>query len=339
MKVEIELITPMHIGNGEISLIKDSGNVIDILGIDEDVLKRIPEFLKEGKSFEEIYEISLKPIGELKKYEGFKPHTTELHEHIKTCVHGKKIPYIPGSSLKGLIKTAVLWDILRNDENMLVELIEKLKRIKRKNELLQLTDRILENYKKKHENKENLLKDIAISDFLPEDFKNFQMFAGKILIYSLQKNGFILRNNVLAEIVTGKFTGEISHPESKEKEIMNVLEEYTKWCIQYEMELEKYDITNELKSYWSTLKNINNSSVSGKIGKYTGLIFKTIFKLIEETDREIAIKLANKINTRIKYVKDFKNPKRIYPPFPKTIKILYPFNPLGFFRINILKFS
>ena len=101
------------------------------------------------------------------------------------------------------------------------------------------------------------------------------------------------------------------------------------------MELEKYDTTNQLKPYWAKLKNIGNSPVSGRIGKYTGLLYKTVFKLIEETDREAAILIANRvIKGKIRYVRDFKNPKRIYPPLPKTVKLLHPFIPLGFFTVT-----
>ncbi|HIQ49766.1 MAG TPA: type III-A CRISPR-associated RAMP protein Csm5 [Nanoarchaeota archaeon] len=332
MKVEIELITPMHIGSGEMFPIKDCGRVINIIGIDKEVLKKVSEFIKEGKSFEEIYKKATKPVRELIKYKNFSCTNTKIFEHIKTHVKEKAVPFIPGSSLKGLIKTAILWDILRNDKNILEKIISNLGS-KKSNEIV---EDVFKNYKKEYENKGNLLKDITVSDFLPNNLKEYQTFAGEVLIYSLRKNGFQQRNTIIAEIVTGKFVGEIIHPEKREKEVVKILEEYTKWCIKCEMEIKDYDITGKLANYWRKLEEISNLHVTGKIGKYTGLIFKTVFKLIEETNRDLAIKLAKKINPRIKYKKDFKNPKRLYPPLPKTIKMLNSYEPLGFFKIKFL---
>ncbi|MCD6474474.1 MAG: type III-A CRISPR-associated RAMP protein Csm5 [Thermoplasmata archaeon] len=140
MKYKIETLSPIHIGSGE--KISPMEYVMDnkFNRIDMDELFRDKEFNVNG--FIEDTRLNSFYLGD--KYGNIaKRHVmysldiskdaldhimskkSEILEFIKT---GGK-PYIPGSSIKGAIRTAIMWYALKNDEELYFEFEEYVNKI------------------------------------------------------------------------------------------------------------------------------------------------------------------------------------------------------------------
>lgn len=141
-QIEIETITPVHVGSGRKLMAnsefiirnvrKSDGQIIRKIGIiDEDkVLKIIGEnrldewvkvieknsdllkLLKEGKEDISLKDFAVRTIVLNKKETGSENY---LKEHILTANR----PYIPGSSIKGSIRTALLTNFLNKKESLI----------------------------------------------------------------------------------------------------------------------------------------------------------------------------------------------------------------------------
>ena len=145
---------------------------------------------------------------------------TEIQEQINT----NNIPYIPGSSIKGAIRTAILWKYVKDNPEIYLSLekeikiqLENSKRFRNSRNIKQniINDSIdnvfglINNYK--HDAKYDIFKFIEISDFMPdEESKNLEL--KEIKTYSLQRNGGLKSKSytVFAETIKGEFNGTIN---------------------------------------------------------------------------------------------------------------------------------
>lgn len=136
MKIKIETITPVHVGSGEIlykdndfCVGKDSENY-DVIGIIDPhkVLKLIGEEhldawvlgIERGRSFADIVK-QYWPNATIEDYTSrlieFSPK--DKSNTLKEQLHdGLGRPYLPGSSIKGAIRTAVFATLMTNDANI-----------------------------------------------------------------------------------------------------------------------------------------------------------------------------------------------------------------------------
>jgi len=145
MKVKIEVLTPLHIGSGEeISpseyyIDKDSGQFIrlnmDALLLDPSFNRYREKFISEASK--QRYIGSILDASLLKKYPLYSiPISGEAKSYIvsnQTMVKGfvktAGRVFIPGSSLKGSILSAIMWHILRtNYKNMTSQINDLLTR-------------------------------------------------------------------------------------------------------------------------------------------------------------------------------------------------------------------
>ncbi len=130
MRYEIELISPVHVGSGgTISpieyVVEDKFYRADMDGLFEDERFETDRFI-EGAKGGALYlgEFAPELTKEHLRYALDIPQSTrtslqgligsrssEVREHIKT----KDEVYIPGSSVKGALRTAILWWVLKND--------------------------------------------------------------------------------------------------------------------------------------------------------------------------------------------------------------------------------
>ena len=133
---DIKVLSPTHIGNGNTIKPIDIGehdNYIYVFNL-ENIVERIPdsrldefselimEFGNRNKfNYKDLGEILYKEFGiehkfwdsisfyKIRKYDKGRIH--DLYEHIK---YGNEV-YIPGSSIKGTIRTAVIYVFLKNE--------------------------------------------------------------------------------------------------------------------------------------------------------------------------------------------------------------------------------
>lgn len=137
-KVKIETLTPVHIGCGNTLqkgldyvvvddnlYVIDQKKVLDIIGT-----HKIDAWVSSIEKGEDI-------AGFISR-QGVKTHPKEYstrnmwcgkgYATVKECIHdGRGLPYIPGSSIKGAIRTAVLATEIEGNENDYIEYLQKKK--------------------------------------------------------------------------------------------------------------------------------------------------------------------------------------------------------------------
>jgi len=130
MKYELEVISPVHIGSGgTISpieyVVEDNFYRVDMDGLFEDDGFDTEGFIEDAKAGafyigrfdskhakEHVrYALDISQSARTKLQELIDSRSSEVREHIKT----NDFVYIPGSSIKGAIRTAILWGVLKND--------------------------------------------------------------------------------------------------------------------------------------------------------------------------------------------------------------------------------
>lgn len=151
LRLELRAITPVHIGDGNTLLETDfvvRNGYVELVDYQE-VLRNLPEV--EAERLIELAgraEVKNK-IGEI--YRGKLPVVRRMPLHgrggvksmkIKTCIRDSGGAYIPGSSLKGFIRTALLYSFLKDNpavlENSLREVIHKGLKYKRERRFSEL---------------------------------------------------------------------------------------------------------------------------------------------------------------------------------------------------------
>lgn len=157
----IEILTPTHIGSGVkllqgFDFFRDRGNIVKISQKDlEDYLKENPDELRK------FGDPSFRPESLIKKIETGKRYyinefAKEIYEFER---NGSGLPYVPGSSMKGAVRTAILSDKFNKcseiERKKLLSLINRNEK--------QAGERILENLFGERPNN-NLLKTISIFD-------------------------------------------------------------------------------------------------------------------------------------------------------------------------------
>ena len=322
-KVELTTITPIHIGTGEDYVpvdyvIKDSGSgyafyfinrnkFIDFIidsGKYDDFLKisNSNDFLKINeyiyKNFNEemidwempvskkVYEIYLKNINmEIKKND---INRLEIRSFIKDSF--KKNIYIPGSSIKGSIRTAFLNYKIKNGKKP-ASFIDKHKSIEIERNILDIKTR---------NNSDDPFRLVKVSDFMPESDGKAFSFVGKIVNV---KSGKDLTEGkgvpVIMEVVLGekKFVGSISiihnnNANQKSINISNIREamnyHYGESCYNFESKTFPGVFNNDIVNLFEKNKNeikINTNEFLMKIGNHSGA-----FEVTMEGYRKIKIK-------------------------------------------------
>ncbi len=345
---KIETITPVHIGSGNVISGKwqESGTPdIVLLDLDEEKISNIDLNNIKEMNVKDLY---TKEIGTRKYYPkeyAMILRSEELRKESKTknflniekfittinIETGGEVVYIPGSSIKGYIVTALIWNEYRQNRNKLLELINKIKNI--------------ENNKQKHKKvsidiksliyKDNFPK-ILISDFY---FRNHELFVSKLSIENIRKNKPLKIKNYV-EIVKGESTGSLTIDKNFDlniHELLNIVNQFTRWSIEKELDLlkksqykDKNMFINHMEFLKNEIDNCNNNSTILVLGKFTSILYKTILKLIEETDKK-----AYEI-----ILKSIRNAKKDF--FPSTIKFIRKPGEIeipGFVKLTINKHS
>uniref|UniRef100_A0A7C2N7S8 CRISPR system Cms protein Csm5 n=1 Tax=Archaeoglobus fulgidus TaxID=2234 RepID=A0A7C2N7S8_ARCFL len=225
--MKLEILTPVHIGSGDKYYATDfviKGDrvvFVDSTRFFEEVEKKgldpinVAREISEGKKIEDFVDLSKIKIREVP----FKGRTSrnEILAHIKS--RGK--PYIPGSTIKGAIRTAILWKEVKDSRELLnwtVNYIKKKLNEKRnlgRKELIKLDDELEEKVFRKAEltgrrsdPKNDLLRALRIcdSEFIDDcriyeikflGMRNFSMLAecteaGQVAEFEASIDGFTL---------------------------------------------------------------------------------------------------------------------------------------------------
>ena len=133
MKVTLKTLTPLHIGSGEkyppcnLVVLKEEDNKKTAVRLNTrkflEVLRKRPQITKELSktlTLKEVENVEDGVFYEVSLYSDFSsgkrnPEIPEVVHHPDGSV------YIPGSSLKGAVKLALTWHVLRNNRNLLEE--------------------------------------------------------------------------------------------------------------------------------------------------------------------------------------------------------------------------
>lgn len=218
--MKLEILTPVHIGSGDKYLAMDfviKGNkvvFIDSMKFFEEIEKRglnpieiAKEIGKGEKSIEDYVENLLSIKMKEVPFNGRTPRK-EILMHIKS--HGK--PYIPGSSIKGAIRTAILWKEIKDNKNLLNWIFNHIENELRKKQYLQRKDltRLDDKLEEKIFRKANLVekKDDPKNDLLRAVIISDSTFLDSYSIY--QVNFLGMRNfSVLVECVDPEQIAEV----------------------------------------------------------------------------------------------------------------------------------
>lgn len=235
--VKLKVLTPVHIGTGQayspheyvfhqgkksgIQYVVriDMGKFFNSLN--EDQKKRYIDLVRTDENFSLNKFFRDESIGNLleihryliRRENNVLPNSIkEIREYIRTA----DTPYIPGSGIKGAIRTALLWKYFSENPHKAVDkLNDELRgRVNKKWVGKDLTDRVFA-YKfdknNRYDPKNDVMKFLLVSDFMPE--KNIQTTLQNIKTWSLQGTGMNPKNfTINAECITkgSDFFGSIS---------------------------------------------------------------------------------------------------------------------------------
>ncbi|HIH77877.1 MAG TPA: type III-A CRISPR-associated RAMP protein Csm5 [Halobacteria archaeon] len=288
----------------------------------------------------------------------------DIREQIKT----NNIPYIPGSSLKGAIRSALLWYHVKDNTDELIHSVRNdlNHHIPKKYIGNKFVEEFFSTKDGKYDAKYDILKFIEISDFMPAKNGNYNLSIKNVKTYSLKYNKFEpKRYDNFVESVEGYVEGRISlspqirlaikneneYPLLKEKldilglegdsdlkeedminHLKNAVKEFNTWCLSEEIKLCEKASESKFPKILNGLKERNEEKVLIRIGFSVGTIYQTLFKLIEEKDVRMAQEIVNKFKVgRYNRVIDAAT-REIDPPYPKSIEITTDNQPMGWLK-------
>jgi CRISPR-associated protein Csm5 len=344
MKVKIETLSPLHIGNGEkydkLSFIQDGEKIyiVDFERIKRVLNKReeIENFtnwvLQEVKSrttLTDFFRNKTYYISKLKETAIYwvKNYTKKQLSEIECFIKQNYKVYIPGSEIKGSIRTALWHGLLKREYTP--EFLEELKKVceeenkKFKKSLIEL-GRKFENklfrIRSKGDGKYDLLKFLCISDSNSKDPSEC-LFVSEIKILNtnrsiyqeLLKKGetftcdINLQNKEKILNLFG-YTNTQKKIISNIKEIFHTCYEWTNQLIDAEL---AYDYPPTIKEKLKNIKEKNKpESPVIRIGKNQGFLSVTIGLFIKEKDKNLFEKFLSRV-TSTSYRREFPKTRRV----------------------------
>lgn len=382
-KYKLETITPVHIGSGE-TLNQIDGyyanrkwNRIDLDKVlahpNADINALTSEMAQRDFRWSDYFSRHNMNAADLSAYSllcAQNPETTDIREAIKSV--GNR-PYIPGSSIKGALRTALLSDMINNEENAKLKKdstehlnreIDKGSRAFRRNETP--AKRIEELAFGKDPN-HDLLRALQVSDTEPlesdalaietawtvtlnqnneleqkiegnTEYKNFvEVIQGvRSLSFTLKIDNLLFRDREKKQLKYSKIQ------EKTLREIADVCRHETHLLMQDEKEFFDYYNISEIANLYDKFIALNDSPTDGsfmlQIGWGTGYLANTVTaSFIEGEDAPIDLM---KLRERYRLGRSRSNQRQPYDnrEFPKTRRILYrgrqPIAPLGWVKIS-----
>ncbi len=348
----LKTLTPIHIGNGKklsnnfdyLIKVNSKGTEINVVSFDgyisnivesEDEISKLESYIETLEKGNSIFDLIRKPTYEEIKYSVVLNAKTskvrEIAEHIKTVLNekGEYGAYIPGSTVKGFIRLAIFYKILKENANLvncdegIKSTEEKILSAKLQNQTLKLMtyfkvadsepistknlevrNIIITNYKVS-EFAEVIKKDTEIKISIKD--KEFQEKLGKLDEFQEKLGKLDLKSEYLETIKNWK----------------NACYEFSKSIIEYEKEFFKKKGLVELQKFYEYLEKENRpESPLLRIGKYKGKISQTLVLLYKKDEK--------------RYGCLFEDKKRKNDPLPKTRRITEDYLPLGWVKLEEL---
>ncbi len=308
----LRVISPIHIGSG------DKLTRIDYLYRNGKV--RVIDYEKAWSENERIRKMieagrfDPRTASNYYKYEvdAFCKPDRDILEHIK--ILGK--PYIPGSSLKGAVRTALLWKYLR-DKGSKVRSIEELKKVER------------EFFTS---NKGDLMRFFLVRDSEPVEIENLGIYETVILT---ERNGQSLEEKTLGGGRTLKIYTESLKPNTKlemgvgvnSKEFKELedwkdkLLEFSRFVLSIDKEFFEKRNDGRFDKILRFIDEIEGKLDSGKvlfrIGFSTGWLWKTVGSLLTKDER---LEVAKKLRLSRKFGTDFPKTRRVIVDYERSPK-------------------
>lgn len=330
-KYNLEILTPVHIGTGEkigsVEYVLDKGlHRIDMNELFKDSTFKVQtfinfsenrncylgEFNKELALKYTLYYVAIDSKIESELLNQIKNNRSADINEFKKNVFNQ--PYIPGSSMKGAIRTAILWYILKNDSNKLQDVINiRQKMIKQNPKNPKKADnKILESIFGKDPNYD-FLRVLQLEDSNPFSITSLEVSDVKIL--TTTKNGahpkrfsnftetlvesakstlkikiddFLLEDDIARKLgFNGKqnFIKSISEI-CNSKSISEICNSYAKEFINNEIDFfNKYHLPNLVNAYDDLLDKIpsNNNAFLLHLGWGSGWHGMTITEILGNT--------------------------------------------------------
>ncbi|MCS7121447.1 MAG: type III-A CRISPR-associated RAMP protein Csm5 [Archaeoglobaceae archaeon] len=314
MKLKIK--TPTHIGSGSryepIDYIydEDDGDRGKVYIIDYEKVFKEEIFDKEKPDFEKIKE-KIKEIGVERftkyKIDSFCSKPGRILEHIKSA--GK--PYIPGSSLKGTIRTAIFWKYIMEEKK--IDKIEKIASEQGWKKAKKEFDSIEKEFFGENN---DFIRFIFVSDSSLANPEDLAVYEIKVLSEQKNKLEKIEKIRIFVEALKPgtelHFDLKIKNYENKYlKSWKRILLEFSKYVVE-KVEipyLKKLNEKNLLTSLESILSDMNKGKILFRIGFSTGWLWKTIGSLLDD-------------KKRVKLAKELKLARRFGSSFPKTRRVI-----------------
>lgn len=382
MKVTLKTRSPVHIGTGLVyfpneyvtSRKKDGTSFVSRIdqgkfsaALTESQRDLFIEQLDENFRMTEFFKHNYLVPMNLRRYLVENRSGHQDPPEIKECIKTADVPYIPGSSLKGAIRTALLWWHAKDDSQFTDIIDQELQedRNGRKKRSIGSTyvDQVFacNNPGRKSDPKYDLLRFFQVSDCMPDENKTS---IESISTYSLQNSSRFQNKpfQIYAECVNGTFSGSIGgldqiknvvshrdYPRLKEKisllgmdnpsdlnaipvHLKKIVSEWSRWCLLKENALINKD--KELLDLLSPVKSWISESPHIRVGFGVGTLYQTMIGLLEEQDPNLAVQLIDKYKLARKHSHKTRH-EEIDPPYPKTLEFTVDGDPMGWLSLNL----
>ena len=278
------------------------------------------------------------------------PFAPDISEHIKTSDN----LYIPGSSIKGAIRTAVLYDLIDDED---IENIEDLIQIRGNRTIINRRDytRFIDDFfsaNRGNSAQRSIMRFLQISDssiFKPATIHEVLAIMAKdrggmpdgVGYYS--RNGSVVKTCLETidknKILRSEFTINYDERILRENDIgdkdfildigyiKNVIYKFSKDLIEYELDFaDKYDVSYLTKFYNSLSKLNNEESPVLRIGAGSGLMATSIAMKVKKYDDLEGTQIFDSIRSTF---------RRQYPfEFPKSRKVTKTGLPLSWVQLD-----
>ncbi|XRO77251.1 type III-A CRISPR-associated RAMP protein Csm5 [Methanocaldococcus sp. 10A] len=349
----IETLSPVFIGNGEVyskfdytsKLINDNV-IVTIYNVDK-IINDLPKYLNENEVFQILDEIK-KELEENPNFEivtylkeknknisfknyKIKKYTTKIRQlltkkDILQFIHQNFTPYIPGSSIKGAINTALLYNKLKDfDKNDFENLINSgslYPNKKYKNDIINVS-----NDRERYYIFDSFFNGSFLDIFMAQRFYVYHMNKNKIGTFNKNATNYIEAIKPYQKIEL-----EIKCTSEKFDEIKEACNELSLKICKWELEiLNKYknskghDVFKDLIDFYKKEIKFNNNAFFLNIGWRGGYLPKTIYILAKE--KGIDIKNIRKFFPYSKKKQYYRNKINEYEEFPFTRTITKYYDP------------
>ncbi|MDI9633604.1 MAG: type III-A CRISPR-associated RAMP protein Csm5 [Methanolinea sp.] len=384
MRIEVSTRTPVHVGTGNVYLpaeyvkMRGEGN--------EQVLWRVslPSLLRDaGPDVAEKFAQEIESREDPSKFslgKFIKDHHLDLRPHllyrvtnrsgeenpgeVRECAKTGGVPCIPGSSLKGAIRTALLWWHAREDQDFPAAIRREFERAERCDpkkigmEYVASVFALKKPERGRYNAQYDLLRFLQVSDCMPG---NYRLTCEGIKTYSLHGDRLEEKNyTIYAECVSGTFSGSIGglgtigallekgddlpflpeksrrllgvSPSGETRDVPRhlgrVLTMWSQWCLGKEVALARRDSDGAFADVLSQVQSWLSEGPLVRLGFASGTLYQTLIGLVEEKDRDLAENIITKCRLR-RGVTRKATASGLEPPYPKSLEFSVTGQPLG----------